>query len=285
MTLKIPPTWWKSDQYTDATPMPDAIAGLGGPEGPGLIRVFDDGRTLPGWGLTGAKGGEGFMPRYNRREFRASKALYAYNKVNHPFAFIMRSLNIVAIDIDGKNGGLDHAVEFLGNAPPTLAETSRSGNGFHLFYSTNELWDETTGYGELLGDHIGIVQGVDVRSTGCVYHFNTQRWNDRLIAPLPSYMETALLSRQTIREHNRSRISKIMEMEPEDRLMMQSELETELEKPIPAGKRNNTLYAIGVQMHQAAVPDWDTKLIDRAVRAGLTYAEAAKIADNVEKYN
>ena len=62
--------------------------------------------------------------------------------------------------------------------PPTLAETSKSGDGYHLFYLVDEEWDDEKGYG-LLGDRIGIEQGVDIRATGCVYHHPQQRWNDR----------------------------------------------------------------------------------------------------------
>ena len=41
--------------------------------------------------------------------------------------------------------------------------------------------------------------------------------------------------------------------------MMQDEMVSELAKPIPAGKRNQTLFAIGSQMEQAQVPRAGTR--------------------------
>ena len=54
---------------------------------------------------------------------------------------------------------------------------------------------------------------------------------------------------------------------------------------IPAGRRNNTLFAIGQQMKLAQVPDWDTHLHARAVAVGLDNTEADKLVANVRRYN
>ena len=58
----------------------------------------------------------------------------------------------------------------------------------------------------------------------------------------------------------------------------------DLKKPIPQGKRNNTLFAIGSQMATAQVPDWETLVFDRAVEVGLDNNEAHKLVDNIGKY-
>lgn len=65
---------------------------------------------------------------------------------------------------------------------------------------------------------------------------------------------------------------------------MQDQLLVDLNKPIPAGRRNTTLFAIGQQMKLAAVPDWDKHLHARAVAVGLDVMEADKLVANVTRY-
>src|SRR6478735_11794920 len=180
MPLNIPTkSWWETELYdVEGALRFDEIAG---PNQAALVKVYADGSTQSGWGLTGKKIADtdktepGFMERYNSDilEFAPNRALHPYNKKGDPYAYVMRSLNAVVVDIDGKNGGLQ-GVKQLGALPKTLAEVSKSGNGYHLWYRTNEVWDEKEGYGEL-PDAIGIVQGVDIRAVGCVYHYTTQR--------------------------------------------------------------------------------------------------------------
>lgn len=275
--------WWRADDYTEAEAVPLAFEYLAGPQGVALVKVWQDGLTDPGWGLVGTKGRDGFMPRYMRNEFNSRRVVYGYNKGKWAFAFVMRSVRIVCIDIDGKNGGLEH-VKRLGMLPPTLAETSKSGDGYHLFYSVDEEWDDQRGYA-LLGDRIGLEQGVDIRATGCVYHHDTQRWNGRGIVPLPDHLFDLLRAREQKITAQNERISKILESQDDlEVLMMHDEMLADLAKPIPQGKRNNTLFAIGSQMQQAQVPDWDEKLIARAEQLGLTIDEAEKIVTNIERY-
>ena len=284
MTLKISTkSWWEADSYPDDSLMPLDLSLRAGPKGAALVRVNDNGTTQAGWGLTGKDGAEGFMPRYNRGEFAKNRAEYGYRKGAHPVALVMRAFQVVAIDIDGKNGGLKHASE-LGVLPATLAETSKSGNGFHLFYATNEPWDPVQGY-DAIPDQIGIVTGVDIRGTGCIYHHDTQRWNNRPIAMLPQWLEDRLLEKKTRVLANAHTIQQTLTtLDETEILLMHANILQDLAKKIPAGKRNNTLFAIGSQLKQAEAPDWQKAIYDRAIESGLDSDEAEKIVSNIENY-
>lgn len=276
--------WWQSDSYTIEAPLPDEFVTAAGPEGVALVKAWPDGRTDQGWGLLGPKSDptNGFAQRYPRGEFNSRRVLYGYNKGRWAFAFIMRSLNVVCIDIDGKNGGLEEAKK-LGMLPHTLAETSKSGNGFHLFYKTDELWTPDKGFGEL-SDRIGIQQGVDIRAVGCVYHHDTQRWNYKRLAPLPDHLREQLLHRDQKIAATTARITTVLGNNDDmEILMLHDEMLLELAKPIPQGKRNNTLFAIGSQMAQAQVPDWDVKLGERAMQVGLDLDEIVKLTANIRR--
>ena len=283
LELKIPDLpWWRTDPYTVNAALTPGILEHAGPNGVALVRAYEDGRTDPGWGLTSPKG-LAFMPKYERKLFHSGAILKMHNTYGQPFALVMRSVRLVCIDIDGKNGGLEHALR-LGNLPPTLAETSRSGNGYHLFYSTSESWDENYGFAPF-SDRIGVEQGVDIRATGCVFHFQQQRWNDRKIAPLPQYLADLIVKREQQQAASNSRITSILENDdPLETLMMQNELTMELKKPIAPGKRNNTLFAIGAQMFLAKIDDWETQVRDRAAQVGLDHDEIEKLVANISKY-
>jgi hypothetical protein len=233
--------------------------------------------------LSGKDGGDGFMPRYQRGEFNARRVLYGYEQDRWTFAIVMRSVRLVCIDIDGKNGGLEHAKR-LGMLPPTLAETSKSGDGYHLFYRVDEEWDDVKGYG-LLADRIGIEQGVDIRATGCVYHHKQQRWNGRNLASLPDHLLELLLHREQKVAAVTKRIETVLANHDDmEILMLHDEIVSDLAKPIPTGKRNVTLFALGNQMKQAQIPDWELKLGDRAGDVGLDQAETEKLIENISKY-
>lgn len=278
--MTAPKPWWMTDTYDGegAWPASCDLLDLAGPKGVALVRAWPDGRTDRGWGDAE------FMGHYLKDGFNARSVLYGYNRQKWAFAFIMRSLRLVAVDIDGKNGGLSHAKK-LGALPPTLAETSKSGDGYHLFYLTDEEWDDDHGYGEI-HDRIGIEQGVDIRNTGCVYHHDTQRWNDRAPAMLPAYLKKLLLTKQQDRINRAAALVATLDSEDEmEILMMHDQLLADLAKPIPAGKRNNTLFAIGQQLKTAQVPDWEDKLAERATQVGLDTDEVEKLVNNVTRYN
>lgn len=267
-----------TDTYDGEISIPIPMVVRAGPKGVALVRAYATGKTDPGWGR------ETFMQHYNKGQyFRDAPILSGYHKGKWAFAFIMRSVNLVCVDIDGKNGGLEHA-KHLGPLPHTLAETSKSGNGYHLFYSVEDEWSDTDGFARI-ADQIGVVQGVDIRGTGCVYHHSTQRWNSRDIAPLPKYMLELLESKQQKQLHRAQHITSILTSENElEILMLKTELLEDLAKPIPAGRRNNTLFAIGQKMKTAEVEGWPELIEKRAGDLGLLPEETEKLIKNIENY-
>lgn len=281
--MKSSQPWWLTDTYDVDMPVPVRFYDEAGPQSLALVRAWPDGRTDQGWGLMGADGREGFMPRYQRGEFNGRRVLHGYNRGKWAFAIIMRSVRMVCVDIDGKNGGFEHAKK-LGLLPPTMSEISKSGNGYHLFYLVDEEWDDVKGFGQL-SDRIGIEQGVDIRATGCVYHHPQQRWNGRELAVLPEYLKELLLHREQKIAAVSQRIIKILDGADDlEVLMLHDEILSDLAKPIPAGKRNNTLFALGNQMREAQIVDWETKLADRADEVGLSTDEAEKLVANINRY-
>ena len=287
MVLQISTTnWWETDTYTVDAILPPQILddpSLMGSQGAALVRAYENGSTQSGWGLTPPKGStEGFMPRYERGEFLPRRTEHGYDKDKHAAALVMRSLRLVCVDIDGKNGGLEHAAS-LGALPLTLAETSKSGNGYHLFYAVPEEWSETEGFG-LLTDAVGIVTGVDIRAIGCVYHYPTQRWNERAIAQIPDWFLDKLLERKARRAVFSAQVMNLDTLDETEILIMKSELLDELAKPIPAGKRNATLFAIGHKLKAAGVENWEGHLTSRADDLGLSSDESDRIVQNVGRY-
>ena len=271
--------WWMTDTYDIDEAVPREFGIHAGPHGVALTRVWPNGTTDPGWGMPD------FISKYNARRYaRTERALLeGYSQKKWAFAFIMRSVQIVCIDIDGKNGGFQHAGK-LGMLPLTLAETSKSGNGYHLFYLLPGEWDPDQGFAPF-GDRIGIQQGVDLRVTGCVYHHNTQRWNNRPLVELPEHIIQMLRARQQQAAAQLSNIIKVLTSgDDEEVLLMHDTLIEDLKKPIPSGKRNNTLFAIGSQMAAAQVPDWETLVHARAIEVGLDNDEASKLVNNIASY-
>lgn len=275
--------WWEDDLYLDDSPLgPLEVEDVWGPKGPALVKVYADGSTQRGWGINDRDGGGGFMRRYEKGEFLPRRALNGYPD-HHAIALVMRSAQLVCIDIDGKNGGLEH-ISKLGALPRTLAETSKSGSGYHLFYRTREEWSDEAGFAAIR-DQIAIQQGVDIRGVGCVYHYPSQRWNTSPIAELPAWLEAKLTTRTTAHVAAVQSIQKVLSTEDaEEILLMHANLLDELKKPIPAGKRNNTLFAIGSKLKLAEVPDWDKHILDRAIKVGLDVDEANRLVRNIEAY-
>jgi hypothetical protein len=275
--------WWRSDTYDVETPLPGSITVYQGPKDVALVRAWADGRTDQGWGLNPPPNStEGFMPRYLRGEFNPRRVLFGFDRDRWNFAIVMRSVRLVAIDIDGKNGGIEHAKRLM--LPPTTAETSKSGDGYHLFYRTDEEWDDVLGFAPL-GDRIGFEQGVDFRATGCVYHHKSQRWNHRIPALLPEHVADLLKHREQKVAATNARITKVLANDdPMEVLMLHDEILDRLKKPIDQGKRNNTLFAIGAEMKAAGVEDWETLIITRADEVGLDVIETEKLVGNINRY-
>ena len=80
MSLTLTNPWWMTDAYTNSEPLPDALKELAGPHGIALVEVFTNGSTQEGWGLTGKDGKQGFMARYEGKEFNPRIALWKFNK-------------------------------------------------------------------------------------------------------------------------------------------------------------------------------------------------------------
>ena len=282
--MKLPKQpWWRTDTYdlaglNDGPDMSDES--LWGPKGPAVVPMFpqpDGGvKTGPGWGR------DTFMQFYNRYEFTPRRVLHKYDERQQPFAWVMRSARLLCVDIDGKNGGFEHVSE-LGFLPPTLAEKSMSGNGYHLFYLVDDEWDPHAGF-DKYRDVIGLVTGVDIRAVGCVYHKPTQQWNSRGLAQLPEHLDLALTSRQRKRNAAKIEIAKTLELDKEEIAIMHDEMLTELNKPIKPGTRNQTLFAIGSKMKQAECPGWEDAITERGLKIGLDEDELEKLIQNINTY-
>lgn len=278
-TPKAP--WWREKQGYSRSQLqpPIDMSRVSGPLGPAYVAVYEDGTTAPGWGE------RQFMKKYLDRGFHARRAEAIYQRHEAPFALVMRSVSMVCIDIDGKNGGYSSAAGLL--LPHTLAETSRSGDGFHLFYLMGDTWDPVKGFAAQ-GDRIGFRPGIDIRGTGCVFHYPSQLWNGLDIARLPQHLEEELSRRTNDIEVRVAEITRLRDSsDPDDQeefLIMQDTIQSKLTQPIPAGKRNNTLFAIGAEMATAGIQGWEKQIYDRAIQLGLPDAEATKLVGNIRKY-
>lgn len=250
-----------------------------GPKGLALVSVNTKGTTTTGWGENL------FMGTYNLKIFDATRHLRRLEADKIPaVALVMRSTRLVCIDIDGKSDSTFTGASRLGVLPPTLAETSKSGLGFHLFYRVDDDWDDHKGFARF-SDVIGLEHAVDVRAVGCVYHYPQQRWNDRSIAKLPKHLEERLEERQSKRLISSGRISRIVAAEdPVELAILHDELLTELAKPIPPGRRNLSLFALGGKLRDANLPDWEKAIEGRGFDLGLEAAEVEKIIFNIDSY-
>jgi len=287
MATKLP--WWRTDTYDieGFTEILDqnGTLDLWGDHGPALVRAYPSGSTQNGWGLapTTLPGGDpmpGFIENYENKVFGLRRAMYGYSKGKHGLALVMRSARLVCVDIDGKNGGFEHASE-LGRLPATRAEVSKSGNGYHLFYLTGESWTDE-GFGEY-ADQIGIVQGVDIRAVGCVYHWPQQRWNDRQLSELPDWLGQRLKEKKQRIAATQDAVRKITTLDETEMLMAQHALIMELDKPIKPGTRNTTLFAIGNKLRLAGVADWQKEIERRGAEISLDQDEIERIVRNIER--
>jgi hypothetical protein len=266
--------WFENlDQYVDEKPLPRWMEKENNLS---LIRLYSSGKTQPGWGA------KDFMLNQRKNAFDVNRALRFYHKYGQPFGVVMRSLPAVCVDIDGKNGGIKTANAL--QLTETSAETSKSGNGFHVFYSvTHAEWDALLGYNEF-PDIIGLIPGVDIKGVGVVYHYHNQRWNERELEPLPKSLSTLITRTKTVRHSMRMMRTDVVDMDPDDLVILHDQLKDQLNKKIPEGLRNQTLYAIGARMITAGYPSWDLALMERGHQLGLDEDEMADIVLHIEKY-
>jgi len=264
---------WYEDksQYTDssALPYPGKVW-----ERLSLVHVQSDGSTTKGWGrerfMDNYEGGK-FIPRGYLRRFEHGRA----------FGFIMRALPLFCIDIDPKNGGLQSAK--ILELPVTLAETSRSGAGFHLFYrEPRAKWDKRYGY-ESLPDANGLLPGIDIRATGIVYHYPQQRWNDLSISKAPTGVIKLLEAKKRSLEIVKERTAAMKDLDPVEKAIFADELLTDLKQAIPEGRRNTVLYAWGCRA-SGIVKDWPLHLYHRGEQLGLESPELVQIIQSVQRY-
>lgn len=242
----------------------------------GMARVYPNGKTQPGWGA------KEFMDNLTLGKFRVSRAAKFHTEYGWPFGLIMRSIPYVCIDIDGKNGGIDMAHTM--DLPPTLAETSKSGNGFHLFYSTpQDTWNKNLGYNGI-DDIIGLVPGIDIKATGLVYHYPQQRWNNLDPAPLPDQLVRMLSRRTESRRITRITARGTHGLDADDLAIVHDGLRRELATRFGEGSRNNKLFAIAAKMAAADYPHWDLAVFERGTEIGLEASEIKELIANVEKY-
>lgn len=261
---------------------------LAGPKGFALVDVFADGRTTPGWGPSATDRHDGFMKEYERGRFVARPRVKRFRESRKPFAFVMRGVRMLVVDVDrhlndkgpdGFAGMQQTGFEF----PVTMAETSKSGAGRHLFYQVHDSWHPAHGYG-IYEDAIGLFPGVDIRAVGCVYHYETQRWNGEALALAPQELLDAL-ELHTLRKTARAAqiAAAADDLDDTEILIMHDQLRTQLAADIPSGKRNVTLYAIAKDMAATQYPNWEEAIEKRGDEIGLDDREVQRIITNAAR--
>jgi hypothetical protein len=243
----------------------------------GTVRVFGSGKTQPGWGATE------FMESWEAGHFDPSRTARHYERYSQPFAYIMRTLPMICVDIDGKNGGVPTARTLA--LPATFGERSKSGNGYHLFYSIPYTpWHESLGFNEF-PDIIGLVPGVDIKGTGLVFHYPNQRWNGLDVAQLPPTLVDLIGRARDVRFQTRVTKQGVEALDDEDLMILHDTLLTELNTAkIPVGERNNTLYKLGSRLCAAGAKGWEFDVRRRGAELGLDEGELDELVKNIHAY-
>lgn len=160
--------------------------------------------------------------------------------------------DIVILDIDERNGGIDSLVQLIGG-DDSLLKTVRviSGNGFHLWFNAN---------GTAVNNRTGVLPGIDVKSTGSYVvappslHKSGKRYAWDRDAPLemvtiPDQLATFINSGGT-------------KVDSKNRFDTASAL-----KGVPEGKRDETMYRLSRTLRRAGVP------VDEALKLVLQAAQ------------
>lgn len=264
--------WYRNpNQYTEELLDQGEFNEYAGPNGVAVVQVYGE-KTQPGWGH------ERFMRNYVRNFFGIHKI-----PADKPYAIVMRSVQLLCIDIDGKNNGYEEAAKL--DLPATLAETSKSGNGHHLFYSYPDEWDEHDGFAGQ-PDRVGMWPGIDVKSTGVVYHHPQQRWNGLFIEELPDSVWQQLLKRNERDAELRITPEQVAELTDEDLKFKRDMLLIELSKPRTDG-RDTSLWRIGASLLNLGVDE--TYMAEKILAAGLKWGVdediiKSKIIPNIISY-
>lgn len=264
--------WYEDNNQYQQPWLPTTELGLfAGPCKIALVKVFGE-KTQPGWGH------ERFAQNYTRGFFDRKNI-----NSGDPFAIVMRSLRLLVIDIDGKNDGYVEAAKL--ELPPTLAETSKSGNGHHLFYSYPDEWDNSDGYAQQ-PDRVGMWPGIDVKSTGVVYHHPHQLWNFKHIVDLPDSVWQQLQKRNERDSQLRVTPAQAADMTDEDLKFRRDVLLIELSRPRTDG-RDTSLWRIGASLLNLGVDE--TYMAEKILAAGLKWGVdedtiTGKIIPNIINY-
>lgn len=264
-------TWYDNEtQFYALTPWWQLTAEAG-PMGTAVVRIYDE-KTQPGWGRPR------FMGNYMRGFFSSGKI-----PEGKPYALVMRSLRLLCVDIDGKNDGYKKAAEL--NLPPTLAETSKSDNGHHLFYRYPDVWDDTDGFAGQ-PDRIGMWPGIDIKATGVVYHHLHQRWNNEAIVDLPADTLDLLVKRNQRDALLRVTPTQARDMDDEDLKFKRDMLLIELSKHRTDG-RDTSLWRIGASLLNLGVDE--VYMSEKILAAGLKWGVpeetiTGKIIPNIISY-
>lgn len=242
-----------------------------GPNGIAVVKVYGE-KTQPGWGS------ERFMRNYVRNFFNIDKI-----QAGDPYALVMRSLRLLVVDIDGKNDGYSEASKL--DLPVTLAETSKSGNGHHLFYSYPDEWDEHDGYAAQ-PDRIGMWAGIDIKSSGVVYHHDHQLWNSEAISPISDEVWVQLTKRNSRDSQLRITPSQAAELTDEDLKFKRDVLLIELSQDRKDG-RDTSLWRIGASLLNLGVDE--QYMAEKILAAGLKWGVpkdtiTGKIIPNIISY-
>jgi hypothetical protein len=264
--------WYQDSEQYERPWLPKAqLEEHAGPNGVAVVKVFGE-KTQPGWGH------ERFMRNYVRNFFAPEKI-----DSGEPFAIVMRSLALLVIDIDGKNDGYKEASKL--ELPETMAEISKSGNGHHLFYAYPDEWHEIEGFAQQ-PDRVGMWPGIDVKSTGVVYHHPHQLWNWLPPVPLPDSVIELLAKRNERDAQLRVTPQQAAEMTDEDLKFKRDMLLIELGQPRTDG-RDTSLWRIGASLLNLGVdePYMAEKILQAGLRWGVDEAVInGKIIPNIINY-
>jgi len=266
--------WFEDNsQYVNGEAVPDQL------QYPhlSLVSLYPNGKTQPVWGAAS------FVDNQKRGKFRSDVVINRFNKQQMPFGIVMRSLPMICVDVDGKNGGIQTAA--LLGLTNTFGERSKSQNGYHLYYSIPYTrWNPERGYDEF-PDIIGLIPGVDIKGTGVVFHYGNQLWNSQDVAIAPASLLELIGKVRDIKRQTRLTKSGVSDMDSDELVIIHDELRERLASKFEPGKRNTKLYAIGSQMQAAFYPAWDIALYDRGIEIGLEIEEITDIINNIEKYS
>lgn len=91
--------------------------------------------------------------------------LYGYNKFESGFGVNLQGRNLLVVDIDARNGGVESAAQFahILSACTFVVKTGSGGGSKHYYFYIPEAWR-----GKALRSHLETAKGIDFKSTGFV---------------------------------------------------------------------------------------------------------------------